>query len=144
MESRSYACPRCKKGVKFISNLIRHINACKIPITLPSYQSSTLVLILEYNITNYPDLPSDNFKKDINLGVSNNGKEKTKLADINNNNKDIRLADINKQRPAIPSWRSQNRLLSELFSTFRKLTFRKSKFIAGTPVLDTQYKHPKT
>ena len=36
MEFRLYAYPRCRKGVRATSDLIKHINACKIPITLPS------------------------------------------------------------------------------------------------------------
>ena len=89
-------CPRCGKGVKSTSGLIRHVNSCKIPIPLPSRQPSTLAPILEYNITNYPDLPSDNFEEDISPGVSNNSKEKIRPANINNNKEDIRPADIDK------------------------------------------------
>ena len=103
MESRSYACPRCGKGVKSTSGLTRHVNACKIPITLPSCQPSTLAPILEYNTTNHPDLPSDNFEEDISPGASNNGEERIRSADIDNDKEDIRQANLDKQRPATPN-----------------------------------------
>jgi Plavaka transposase len=142
MESRSYACPRCGKGVKSTSGLTRHVNACKIPITLPSRQPSTLAPILEYNTTNYPDLPLDNFEKDNSLGASNNGEERIRPADIDNDEEDIRPADLDEQRPATPNWRPRNGLLSESSSTFREVTFSESEFPAGIPVSDTQYEHP--
>lgn len=62
--------------------------------------------------------------------------------DINNNEKDIRLVDIGEQSLANPNWRPQNKQLSKLSSTFRKVMFSESKFVAGTSVLDTQYKYP--
>lgn len=43
--------------------------------------------MLDHNITNHLDLPSDNNKKDISLRVSNNGKERIRLVDINNKKK---------------------------------------------------------
>lgn len=39
-----------KKNVKFIDSLTRRINGCKNSITLSSYQSSNLTLILKYKI----------------------------------------------------------------------------------------------
>lgn len=60
---------------------------------------------------------------------------------MNDNNEDIRPADIDKQRPATSNWMLQNRLLSELSSTFREVTFGESKFPAGTSVSDTRYKY---
>lgn len=50
---------------------------------------------LLYNSTNYLDLQSNNFKKDINQEVLNNSEEKIRLVDIENNKKDIKLADMN-------------------------------------------------
>ena len=96
MEFKSYTCPSCKKHVKSTSGLTRYINICKIPIILPSYQSSILALILDYNTTNHLDLPSNNFEKNISPGTSNNGKKRIRLVDKNNNKKDIRPADIDK------------------------------------------------
>ncbi len=75
MESRLYACLRCGKGVKSTSGLARHVNAYKIPVTLPSCQPSTPAPILEHNTTNHPDLPSDYFEEDISSGASNNDEE---------------------------------------------------------------------
>ena len=109
---------------------------------MPSCQLSTLAPILEYKTTNHSDLPSDNFEEDISPGASNNGEEKIRPVDIDNDEEDIRPADLDKQRLAIPNWRPQNRLLSELSSTFREVTFSESEFPAGTPVSDTQYEHP--
>ncbi len=104
MESRLYTCPRFGKDVKSTSGLTRHVNACKIPITLPSCQSSTPTLILEYNMTNHPDLPSDYFKKDISPEESNNNKEVIRPADTTgNDDENSRPADIDKQRPTTPN-----------------------------------------
>ena len=77
-------CPRCGKDVKSTSGLIRHVNACKIPINLPSCQLSILAPILEYNIINHLDLPSDDFEEDIDPRALNKSKEKIRPADINN------------------------------------------------------------
>ena len=76
--------------------LTKHVNAYKIPITLPYWQPFILASILGYNTTNHLDLPLDNFKEDISPEKSNNGKEKIRVADINSNKEDIRPADINK------------------------------------------------
>ena len=83
MKFTSYACLRCGKGVKCTSALTRYVNACKILIILLSRQPSTLAPILEYNITNYPDLPSNNFEEDISLGISTNGNKRIRPGDIN-------------------------------------------------------------
>lgn len=83
--------------------MIKYVNPCKILITLLSCQSSKLASILEYNITNHPNLPSDNFEEDISSKVSNNGKEKIRLADININKEDIRPVDIDQERPITPN-----------------------------------------
>ncbi len=97
MESRLYMYPRCKKGIKSISGLIRHINIYKIPVTLSSCQPFTSVLILEYNITNHLNLLSDNFKEDISLGALNNNKKTMRLADtIGNDDENSGPADIDK------------------------------------------------
>lgn len=96
MKSRLYAYSRYRKSVKFISDLTRYINACKISIILPNYQSSKSIAILEDNITNCLDLLLDNNKKSICPGASNHSKEE--IRPIRNNNKDIRLANINQQR----------------------------------------------
>ena len=77
--------------------------------------------------------------------VSNHGDlEKIRPANRSNNEEDIRSADIEKQRPVTPYETPQNGLLSELSSTFREVTFSKSKFPAGTSVFDIQYKHPES
>ncbi len=95
MESRLYACPRYGKGVKSTSGLTRHVNACKIPVTLPSCQPSTPAPILDYNTTNHPDLPSDYFEEDISPGASNNDEEEIRPADITgNDDENSRPADI--------------------------------------------------
>ena len=86
-------------------------------------------------------MQSDNFKKNISLGALNNGKKRIRPADIDNNKENIRLADINQQRSKKPNLRPWNRLLSELSSTFREVTFSESKFQASTMVWNTQYKH---
>lgn len=86
-------CPRCGKVIKSTSGLSRHLNFCKILITLPSYQSSKLAELLKYHITNPPNLPSDNNKEDINLKTFNNGNKKIRFRPANttssSNNKDI-------------------------------------------------------
>ena len=105
MKSRLYVCPRCGKGVKSISGLTRHVNACKIPISLPCRQLSNLDPALNYNTTNPLDLPSDNNKESITPEVSNHGdSERTRPANIRNDEEDIRPANIDKQRPATPNW----------------------------------------
>ncbi len=101
MESKLYVCPRCGKGVKSTSGLTKHINACKIPITLPSRQPLEPTVILEDNTTNRPDLPSDNNEESISPGASNHAEKGTRLA--GNNNEDIKLADIDQQRPTTPN-----------------------------------------
>lgn len=62
-------------------------------------KNSILAPILKYNINNHPNLPSNNFKKNINLGVINN---KIKSTNIDNNKEDIRLVDIKKHKPVTP------------------------------------------
>ena len=99
---------------------------------------------MEYNTTNHLDFPSNNFEENINPGALNNSEERIRPADIDNNEENIRPADLDKQRPATPKWRPRDGLLSKLFSTFRKMAFSESEFPAGTPVSDTQYKHPKS
>ena len=141
MESRSYLYPRCGKDVKSTTGLTRYINVCKISITLPSCQPSNLELMLDYNIINPLDLPSDNNKKNISPNASNNGKKGIRLADISNDEEDIRPANIDKERLATPNWTSQNRLLSELSSTFREVMFSECKFSVRISILDTKYKH---
>ena len=84
------------RGVKSTSGLTKHVNSRKISITLPSCQTCISASILEYNIINHPDLPSNNFEEDISPGVLNNGKERIRPANINNNKEDIKLADIDK------------------------------------------------
>ena len=90
MKSRSYMCPRYGKDVKSTNNLIRDMNACKIPITLLSCQPSNPELVLDYNTTNFLDLLLNTNKKDISSGTLNNNKERIRPADINNNKEDIR------------------------------------------------------
>ncbi len=97
MESRLYTCPRCGKGVQSTSGLTRHVNACKIPVTLPSCQLSTPASILEYNTTNHLDLLSDYFEEDISPGALNNNKEEIRSVDTtSNDDENSRPADIDK------------------------------------------------
>ena len=63
---------------------------------MPSCKPSNLELVLDYNITNLLNLPSNNNEKDISPKISNNGEEKIQPANMDNDKKDIRLADINK------------------------------------------------
>ncbi len=142
MESRVYACLRCGKNVKSTSGLTRHVNTCKIPITLPSRQTSKSTIILEDNTTNCPDLPLDNNEKGISPRASNHGKERTRPA--SNNNEDIRPVDIDQQRPITPNSIPQHRLLSKSSRNFREVTFSESEFPAGTRVLDIGYEHPRS
>lgn len=79
-----------------------------------------------YNTINPLDLISDNHKEDISPTGSNNGKKEIRPADINNNKKDIQPVNIDKQRLAIPNWTAQNRLLSELSSNLKNVTFSES------------------
>ena len=82
MKSRLYTCPRYKISVKSTSGLIKHVNVCKILITLPNCQPSNPKLVLNYNTTNSLDLPSNNNKKNISLEVLNNSKKRIRLVDI--------------------------------------------------------------
>lgn len=92
MESRLYVCLRCGKNVKSINGLTKYVNVCKIQIILLYYQPLKLTLILENNMNNCPNLPSDNNKENISPKESNYGKEEIKST--GNNNEDIRLANI--------------------------------------------------
>ncbi len=95
MGSRSYTCPRCGKSVKSTSALTKHVNACKITVTLPRCQPSTPTPILQYNRTNHLDLLSDYFKDDISSGASSNNKEEIRPVDtMGNDDENSRLADI--------------------------------------------------
>ncbi len=110
---------------------------------MPSCQPFTPAPILEYNTTNHPALPSDYFEEDISLKASNNDEEEIRPADTtDNDDENSKLADIDKKRLTIPNWTPQNGLLSELSRNFREVTFSKSKFLVGTPILDTRYVHP--
>ncbi len=114
MESRLYVCPRCGKGVKSTSGLTRHVNTCKIPVTLPSCQPSTPAPILQYNTNNHPDLPCDYFKEDISPGASNNDKEEIRPVDTTGNDNENSIpAGIDEQKPTKPNWTLRNGLLSE-------------------------------
>ncbi len=142
MESKLYACPRYGKNVKSTSGLTRHINACKIPLILPSCQTSTPAPILKYNTTNHSDLPSNYFEEDISPRTSNNNEVEIRPADTrNNDDKNSRAADIDKPRSKTPNWTPRNRLLSELSWNSREVTFRESEFPVNTPILDTRYMH---
>lgn len=85
MKPKLYTCQSYRKGVNFISNLTKHVNAYKIEITLPNCKLLNLAPILEYNTTKYPDFPSDNNRENIRPKALNNSKEKIRPADINNN-----------------------------------------------------------
>ncbi len=142
MESRLYACPRCGKSVKSINGLTKHVNACKILVTLPSCQTFILAPILKYKMTNHPDLLSDYFEEDISPEASNNHEEEIRLADIiGNDDKNSRPMDIDKQRPTTPNWIPRNGLLSELSQNFREVIFSEFKFLVSTSVSDTSYVH---
>ncbi len=122
-----YACPRREKSVKSTSGLTKYVNACKIPIILPSCQLSTPAPILEYNTTNHSNLPLDNFEKNISLGAPNNKEEEIRPADIiSNNNKNSRPTDIDKQKPITPNLIPQNGLPRELSRNFKEVTFIES------------------
>lgn len=100
MKSRLYLRSRYKKSVKSTNGLTRYVNICKISNFLPYCQFLNLKPVLDYNIINLLDLPSDNYKYNISLIRSNNNEKKIRLADIDNNEEDIRLIDIDKQRLA--------------------------------------------
>lgn len=140
---RLYTYLKCKKVVKYTGSLTKYINACKILIFLSCWQFLNLKPVLNYNITNFLNLLSNNNKKDIKLIILENNKEKIRLADIDNNKKNIRPTDINKKKPITINWTFWNRLLSKFFLTFRKVIFNKSEFLAGISVLNTKYKHLK-
>ena len=80
-----------EKSVKSISGLIRHVNTWNILIILPSCQPSKLISILEDNMTNCLDLPSD--KKSISQKAPNYNEEG--IGSVGNNNEDIRPVNIN-------------------------------------------------
>ena len=141
MKSRSYLCLRCEKGVKSTNGLIRHVNTCRISITLPSRQLLNGKLVLNYNTTNPLNLSSKNNKKDISPRVSNNGKKAINPTDIKNDKEDIKTADINNKMSATSNWMPQNRLLSESSVSFKEVMFNECKFLSGTPVLDIRYEH---
>lgn len=96
MESKLYVCLRCGKSVKSITGLIRHVNACTIPNSLPYCQSLNSKPMLNYNKTNPLDLPSKKHKQDISLKRSNNCNEKIRPANMDNNEENIRPLDIKK------------------------------------------------
>lgn len=73
-------------------------------------------------------MPSNNNKKDFSPKIFNNGKEKITLTNIDNNKENIRPADRNKQSLTTLNWTPQNRLLGELFLTFREMILNESKF----------------
>lgn len=99
--------------------MIRYVNTCKIPVALLSCLFPKLKQALECNnISHLLDAPSNNNEK--NLGPANIDEQK--------------LATISNFTP-------ENRLLSELFSTFREVTFSKSEFPVGIPVLKTRYRY---
>lgn len=52
--------------------------------------------MLDYNATNFLDLPLDNDKKNISPGASNNGEDRIRPTDIDNDEEDIKLAHKNK------------------------------------------------
>ncbi len=143
MESRLYICPRYGKSVKSTNGLIRHVNACKILVTLPNCLPSTPVLILEYNTTNHSDLLSGYFKEDISSGTSNNDKEEIRFADtIGNDYENGKSADRDDQKPTTSNWTPRNSLLSESSRIFREVTFGESEFPISTLLFDIRYVHP--
>ena len=97
---------------------------------MPNCQPPKPTAILEDNITNYLDLPSN--KKGISLKVSNYDEKKIKPANINQ----YRLTTSN----SIP----QNGLLSKLLWNFKGVTFNKSEFSIGTLVLNIRYEHSES
>lgn len=85
--------------IESIINLTKHVNICKILITLPSCLLSKLIIILKYNTSNLLDLPSNNGERNIGPGIYNNDNKRIrlKLANITNNNN----RDIDQQRQTI-------------------------------------------
>lgn len=65
MESRSYSCLRCNNVVKYTRYLIKHVNVCKISITLLTRLPPNPASILEYNTTNYLDFLVYNSEENI-------------------------------------------------------------------------------
>lgn len=86
----------------------------------------------------------DNFEENISSKALNNGKKKIRLVDISNSKENIKQTDIDKKKLAIPNWKPQNKLPSDLFLIFEEVTFSKSKFLASTPISDTQYEHSES
>ena len=88
-------------------------------------------------------MPLKSNKENITSEVSNYGNsKKTRPTNIGNNKKDIKPADIDKQKLATLNLIPWIKLLSELSSTFKEVTFSESEFLAGILVFDTQYKYP--
>lgn len=145
MQSKSYAYPRYRKDVKSTSSLTRHINSCKISITLLSHHFSKAIAILEYNVTNSPDLLSKNNEEDISLRVSKNGEEEIRSANTTgNNDENIEPIDIDQQRPTIPNSTPQNKLLGELSRNFKEITFGKPNFLVNISVFDIRFIYPES
>lgn len=68
IKSKLNICPRYWKAVKSISDLTKHINACKIWVPLPSCPFQKLELVLKYsNILSLLDVLLDNNKKTFRL-----------------------------------------------------------------------------
>ena len=86
-------------------------------------------------------MESDNNEDNISLRVWINRKKRIRPTDMHSDKENIRPTCINKQRQATSHWILWNKLLSELSSTFKRVTFSKSEFLTGTPISDTRYKH---
>lgn len=124
--------------------MTKYIKAYNIPIFLLCCQSLNSKLLLDKNTINFLNLPLDNNKQNIKLVILNNDKEEIRSADIDKYKKNIKSSIINKKKLVISNWIFWNKLISEFFSTFKKMTFNKSNFQANTPVWKIRYKHPKS
>lgn len=81
---------------------------------------------MNYNTTNFLNLPLDINEKDISPKRSENGKKRIKIVKMDNDEEDIRLADIDSQKLASPNLILQNRLLSKLILNFKNMIFSES------------------
>lgn len=90
-------CSRCRKSIKSTSSMTSHVITCIIPISLLNAKLLNQDPVLNYNITNIFNLPSDIKKEGITPEVSNYGDPKvTRPADIGNEKKNIRPVYMDK------------------------------------------------
>ncbi len=63
---------------------------------------------------------------------------------MGNDNKNSRPTDIDIKRPATLNETLRNELPNELSRNFKEVTFSKSEFLFGIPVLDIRYMRPRS